>query len=82
MAKNQALRTISGRRAKAVKDPEPAPGIRPPVFRLPQDGSPTVPLADFARRKPVGNPMQIVNRSSQIPGPIAVSVSKLLTLIK
>jgi peroxiredoxin Q/BCP len=52
MAKNQAPRAVSGRRApKAANRGGPVPGGKAPAFRLPQDGGGTVGLADFAGRK-------------------------------
>jgi hypothetical protein len=51
MAKNQALRTISSRQAKAENARGAGPaGVKVPAFRLPRDADGTVELADFAGR--------------------------------
>ena len=51
MAKNPALRAVSGGSAKAANRGGPFPGGKAPAFRWPRDGGGTVGLADFARRK-------------------------------
>ena len=79
-AKDVVRSKIHGHRARHVSDR--ARSAHCPRLAQSVDCRPRAGSARSGKSALIESPMQIINRSSQIPRTIAVSISKLLTLIK